>query len=131
MLHNDLGCHNFLIDDEELIAILDWEVAHLGNPAADLGYSRGWIEKMTTWDRFLDRYYAAGGFRVTDLTRNFYSIWCSIRLYSLLIQARAGIAMGAVRDTEITYAVAQFLPQLLQRISKDLRRILAVDVVTP
>lgn len=124
LAHNDLGCHNFLIDGEELTAILDWELAHIGNPAADLGYIRAWVQKMTSWDRFMDHYRAAGGPAVSQVTLDFYTLWCGVRLYCLLLQARAGVAMGAVRDTEITYACAQFLPLLLQRISKELRTIL-------
>ncbi len=57
-------------------------------------------------------------------TLDFYTLWCGVRLYCLLLQARAGVAMGMVKDTEITYAVAQFMPKLLHRISRELRAIL-------
>lgn len=124
MLHNDLGCHNFLIEGEELTAILDWELAHIGNPAADLGYVRDWIGQMTPWPRFMQAYRAAGGPAVDQATLDFYTLWCGVRLYCLLLQARAGVAMGMVKDTEITYAVAQFMPKLLHRISRELRAIL-------
>jgi aminoglycoside phosphotransferase (APT) family kinase protein len=124
VLHNDLGCHNFLIEGEELTAILDWELAHIGNPAADLGYIKDWICQMTTWSRFVETYHTAGGPAVDQATLDFYTLWCGVRLYCLLLQARAGVVMGAVKDTEITYAVAQFLPKLLHRISRELRAIL-------
>lgn len=125
LLHNDLGCHNFLIEGETLTAILDWELAHIGNPAADLGYIRSWIEKMTSWDTFMARYRSAGGPAISEATLDFYTIWCGVRLYCLLLQARAGVAMGMVKDTEITYASAHFLPMLVQRISMELRGVLA------
>ena len=124
MLHNDLGFHNFLVDGEELTAILDWELAHIGNPAADLGYVRDWISQMIPWGRFMEAYRSAGGPQIDQPTLDFYTLWCGVRLYSLLLQARAGVAMGMVKDTEITYAVAQFLPKLLHRISRELRLIL-------
>lgn len=129
LVHNDLGCHNFLIDGEQLTAILDWELAQIGNPAADLGYIRGWIRKMTAWPTFMAAYEGAGGPRLTAITVDFYTIWCGVRLYCLLLQARAGVLMGAVRDTEITYAVAEFVPTLLHRISQELREILGASVV--
>jgi len=125
VLHNDLGFHNFLVDGEHLSAILDWELAHIGNPAADLGYVRDWVGQMTSWSRFMEAYHAAGGPEVDAATLDFYTLWCGVRLYCLLLQARAGVAMGMVQDTEITYAVAQFLPKLLHRISRELRAVLA------
>lgn len=124
LLHNDLGFHNFLVHGERLSAILDWELAHIGNPAADLGYVREWVGQMLPWSRFMEAYRAAGGPAVDAATLDFYTIWCGVRLYCLLLQARAGVAMGMVQDTEITYAVAQFLPQLLHRISRELRAVL-------
>jgi aminoglycoside phosphotransferase (APT) family kinase protein len=124
LLHNDLGCHNFLIEGESLTAVLDWELAHIGNPAADLGYIRSWVSMMTDWETFMARYRASGGPAISEATLDFYTIWCGVRLYCLLLQARAGVAMGMVRDTEITYASAHFLPQLVQRISGELRAII-------
>jgi aminoglycoside phosphotransferase (APT) family kinase protein len=124
VLHNDLGFHNFLVDGERLSAILDWELAHIGNPAADLGYIRDWVGQMTSWSRFMEAYRKAGGPDIDAATLDFYTLWCGVRLYCLLLQARAGVAMGMVQDTEITYAVAQFLPKLLHRISRELRAVL-------
>jgi aminoglycoside phosphotransferase (APT) family kinase protein len=124
LLHNDLGFHNFLVDGERLSAILDWELAHIGNPAADLGYVRDWVGQMTPWSRFMQAYREAGGPEIDAATLDFYTVWCGVRLYCLLLQARAGVAMGMVQDTEITYAVAQFLPKLLHRISRELRAVL-------
>ncbi|MDI3258134.1 MAG: phosphotransferase family protein [Sinobacteraceae bacterium] len=125
VLHNDLGFHNFLVDGERLSAILDWELAHIGNPAADLGYARDWVSQMIPWSRFMQAYREAGGPEVDAATLDFYTLWCGVRLYCLLLQARAGVAMGMVQDTEITYAVAHFLPKLLHRISRELRAVLA------
>ena len=40
LTHNHSGFHNFLVEGETLSALLDWELAALGHPAADLGYMR-------------------------------------------------------------------------------------------
>jgi aminoglycoside phosphotransferase (APT) family kinase protein len=125
LTHNDLGCHNFLIDGEDLSAILDWELAHIGNPAADLGYIRNFVGKMTSWERFMAAYEAAGGPKITPETVDFYTIWCGVRLFCLLMKARAGVAMGMVQDTEITYACAHFIPQQHHVLSIELRKILS------
>ncbi|MGE4304833.1 MAG: phosphotransferase family protein [Novosphingobium sp.] len=40
MVHGDFRAGNFLYnDDGDLIAVLDWEMAHLGDPLEDLGWS--------------------------------------------------------------------------------------------
>ena len=72
----------------------------------------------------MDAYHRAGGPEVSESTLDFYTLWVGVRLYCLLLQARAGVAMGAIRDTEITYACAEILPVLLCRISRQLRAVL-------
>jgi aminoglycoside phosphotransferase (APT) family kinase protein len=127
LVHNDLGCHNFLIESEALTAVLDWELAHIGNPAADLGYIRDFVAKMTSWDRFMAVYAQAGGPKISAATIDFYTLWCGVRLFSLLMRARAGVVMGLVKDTEITYACAHFIPQQHHLITRALRRVLALS----
>jgi len=38
LVHGDYRNGNFLVDERGLVAVLDWELAHIGNPAQDLGY---------------------------------------------------------------------------------------------
>ena len=38
LVHNDFRNGNFLIDKKGIVAILDWEVAHIGDPMRDLGW---------------------------------------------------------------------------------------------
>lgn len=40
LLHGDAGANQFLLDAHGLTAVLDWELAHLGDPLSDLGYAR-------------------------------------------------------------------------------------------
>ena len=121
LTHNDLGFHNFLTDGDELTAILDWELAELGHPAADLGYVKPFVELMVSWPEFIDRYESAGGWLVEPATLRFHTIWNAIRLYELIMQARAALAEGLVRDVEITYACADATMRLLQALGGELR----------
>jgi aminoglycoside phosphotransferase (APT) family kinase protein len=127
LIHNDIGAHNLLIDGEELVAVLDWELASIGNPAADLGYARSWLEQIVPWDSFIRSYRAAGGPEIDDATLDFYTLLSRLRLYTMLLQARAGIASGVIHDLEITNICADSLPRLLRCICTDLARILAVE----
>lgn len=38
LVHNDFRNGNFLVNEQEVVAVLDWEVAHIGDPMRDLGW---------------------------------------------------------------------------------------------
>jgi aminoglycoside phosphotransferase (APT) family kinase protein len=38
LVHGDFRNGNLLVDERGLVAVLDWELAHLGDPVQDLGY---------------------------------------------------------------------------------------------
>tara|TARA_B100000700_G_scaffold329219_1_gene450033 strand:- start:23499 stop:24848 length:1350 start_codon:yes stop_codon:yes gene_type:complete len=61
LVHNDFRNGNLMIDgDEGLIAVLDWETSHIGDPIRDLG----WI-CTNSW-RFGQRDLEVGGFGAVD-----------------------------------------------------------------
>ena len=60
MVHGDYGINNLLIKDEKVLGILDWEHAHIGNPAYDLGYFHPMADKLASWSVFLDAYADTG-----------------------------------------------------------------------
>lgn len=125
LVHGDLGFHNFLVHNGDLVGVLDWELAHLGHPAEDLGYVRGWMRKMLPWDRFIAAYHQAGGPNSAQVDVDFYTLWASLRLYSMLLQARVAIVSGALLDSEVTVCVVDYIPKLLHQTSVALREILA------
>jgi aminoglycoside phosphotransferase (APT) family kinase protein len=43
IVHGDFGFHNLLVEGEEISAVLDWELATIGDPLSDLfGLTKGW-----------------------------------------------------------------------------------------
>jgi aminoglycoside phosphotransferase (APT) family kinase protein len=38
LVHNDFRNGNFMVDERQITAVLDWEVAHIGDPMRDLGW---------------------------------------------------------------------------------------------
>ncbi|HIG44584.1 MAG: phosphotransferase family protein [bacterium] len=38
LVHNDFRNGNFMVSANEIIAVLDWEIAHIGDPMRDLGW---------------------------------------------------------------------------------------------
>ena len=85
ILHGDYGLHNLLVTQAGGIgAVLDWEIAALGDPLADLGYAlNGWaepgddqtlrtapptvLEGFATREELAARYAAATGADLRDL----------------------------------------------------------------
>ncbi|RMH79162.1 MAG: phosphotransferase family protein, partial [Actinomyces sp.] len=70
LVHGDFRLGNLLVDDGGLVAVLDWELAHLGDPAEDLGWLcvRSWrfggprpVAGLAERRDLLDAYAAAGG----------------------------------------------------------------------
>ncbi|MGV0872846.1 phosphotransferase family protein [Mycolicibacterium sp. XJ879] len=125
LVHGDLGFHNFLVYEDNLTGVLDWELAHLGHPAEDLGYIQGWVRKMLPWEQFMAAYHRAGGPQSSQAALDFYTLWAGLRLYSMLLQARAAIVSGALLDCEVTMCVVDYTPKLLHQTSVALREILA------
>jgi aminoglycoside phosphotransferase (APT) family kinase protein len=84
LVQGDTGPGNFLFADGRVVAILDWELAHLGDPMDDLG----WICVRDLQERFTDLrarfadYEAATGERI-DIGR--------LRYFRLLAQTRCAI----------------------------------------
>jgi aminoglycoside phosphotransferase (APT) family kinase protein len=71
LVHGDFRLGNFIVDEEGLAAVIDWELAHLGDPAEDIGWIciRSWrfgnddlpVAGVGGLDDFVSAYEAAGG----------------------------------------------------------------------
>lgn len=71
LVHGDFRSGNFIVDDQGLAAVLDWELAHIGDPLEDLGWICVNSWRFGHWDKpvggfaqredFYAAYGAAGG----------------------------------------------------------------------
>jgi aminoglycoside phosphotransferase (APT) family kinase protein len=71
LVHGDFRLGNFIVDESGLAAVIDWELAHLGDPAEDIGWLciRSWrfgnddhpVAGVGQLDEFIASYEAAGG----------------------------------------------------------------------
>lgn len=124
LVHNDIGAHNLLIQENSLSGILDWELAGIDHPAIDLGYAREWINKVVPWEEFLQHYHEAGGPRLSAFDIDFYTLWSGIRLYTLLLNVRSAIASGYIRDMEVVFTAADAIPWLVRRICREFNNVI-------
>jgi aminoglycoside phosphotransferase (APT) family kinase protein len=104
IIHRDVGCHNMLVRDHELAALLDWETACAGNPAQDLGYAYHTVVAMLPWEEFLAAYEQAGGAVPRPAEIDFYRLWRAVWLTTLNSMARAFTESGQSVDPGLAYA---------------------------
>jgi aminoglycoside phosphotransferase (APT) family kinase protein len=111
LVHGDFRIGNFLVGDEGLRALLDWELSHLGDPLEDLGWLcvRSWrfgnVDRVVGGfgdvDELLDTYAAATGDRPAEETLRW---WCALGTlkWGLMcrVQAEAHLS-GLVRSVEL------------------------------
>lgn len=89
LLHGDIGFHNMLVEEGRLSVVVDWEFAHVGDPAEDLGYVKNIIGDAD-WDKLMRFYRAAGGAEVDPVRLHFFQVWAHVRNASA-----SNLALGA------------------------------------
>ena len=110
VVHGDFRMGNFLVDRSGLRAVLDWELAHCGDPAEDIGWlcARAWrfggpgrVGGFGDLDQFLAAYAAAGG-RQVDVDRiRWWEGYATVKWAVIcLLQASVHLS-GAARSVEL------------------------------
>lgn len=111
LVHGDFRTGNFLVGPDGLVALLDWEFAHWGSPAADLGWLmvRDWrfgqlhlaAGGFATRQRFLEAYAAAGGQPVTPEEVRWWEILGNLRWAAGAAHQTQRVLSGAEGDLEL------------------------------
>lgn len=89
LVHGDFRHGNFIVDGNGVRAILDWELAHLGDPMRDLGWicTNSWrfgsihheVGGFGSLDDLAAGYEAAGGEKVDQARVRFWEVFGSLR----------------------------------------------------
>jgi aminoglycoside phosphotransferase (APT) family kinase protein len=122
LVHADAGFHNMLVDGHRLVVMLDWELAHIGNPAYDLGYIRHGVLDPALWERFMARYRAAGGPDVPPECVEYFTLFTGIWYHQLQLKARTALLSGTYKNMELAALLADFAPQFLSSVSRAFHR---------
>ena len=124
IVHGDYRSGNYLYDENGIITMLDWEMAHLGDPMEDLGWS-----SMRLWGR--DEF--AGGLIEREAYYRLYEEKSGQRVdrkrlffYQVLGNAKmAVICLTGIRDfveRRTSDAVMPFLELLMPALLEDLAK---------
>ncbi len=96
VVHGDFRNGNILVDNGRLAAVIDWELAHIGDPMEDLAYLC-----MRTW-RFGNDDRPCGGFGSLASLREGYEqgggTWSEERLHWWMVARSAWWAIGLARQ---------------------------------
>ena len=97
LVHGDFRLGNLLVDEAGLRGVLDWELVHRGDPAADLGWlcTKAWrfgsprpVGGLGAREELLDAYRQAGGHPPTLGTLHWWEVYGTVR-WALLCRWQA------------------------------------------
>jgi aminoglycoside phosphotransferase (APT) family kinase protein len=110
IVHGDFRSGNLIIDESGLAAVLDWELAHLGEGAEDLGWLCANAWRFGVWqkpvggfgerDALYDAYAAAGGARVDRSRAHMWEVWGTLRWGMSCLQLGNDHVSGRVKSVE-------------------------------
>ncbi len=110
VVHGDFRLGNLLVDEDGLTAVLDWELAHLGDPVEDLGWFaiRAWrfgrpgeVAGLGSIDELVAAYEGAGGEPVDRDALQWWQVLGTLRWGVIcLLQASTHLS-GASRSVEL------------------------------
>jgi aminoglycoside phosphotransferase (APT) family kinase protein len=110
IVHGDFRSGNFIVDENGLAAVLDWELAHLGEGAEDLGWLCANAWRFGHWQKpvggfgeraaLYDAYAEAGGARVDRARAHMWEVWGTLRWGMSCLQLGNDHVSGRVRSVE-------------------------------
>lgn len=130
LVHGDYRSGNYLHDETgRITAMLDWEMAHLGDPHEDLGWAampywscEGRACGLESEDEMIRRYERASGTTVDRARVHFYKVLGTVKMAAISLTGVKSLCDG--RSAEPTLAVVGIL---LGRLSTELLRLLDVS----
>ena len=110
IVHGDFRLGNVMVDGTGLVAVLDWELAHVGDPMEDLGWLcvRAWrfgggrpVAGLGTYGELFDAYESAGMPRPDPATVRWWEVLGTLKWGIMCIIQAASHLSGAARSHEL------------------------------
>jgi aminoglycoside phosphotransferase (APT) family kinase protein len=114
LVHADCTISNFLVKDNRISAVMDWEGAHFGDPAEDLAYVRDIVSRYMDWSRFLAHYTACGGQPINEASMNYYQCLSGFKNYTVSNKLNARLINRERADIRMLPVGLTYFPKFLQ-----------------
>jgi aminoglycoside phosphotransferase (APT) family kinase protein len=114
LVHSDFQPANIMVDDDGQHLVIDWELAHIGDPREDLGYYNVYSSAsgpnllMADPDGFLAHYRQRTGFpeeAVNMSTLAYFSSLAAITVYAQVLAGAGAMAKGLNAGLMTTYTL--------------------------
>jgi len=110
LVHGDYRTGNYLVDEEGVSAILDWELAHLGDPMEDLGWLcvKSWrfgaVDKPAggfgSREQLWEAYERAGGGRVDPRRAHWWEVFGTVHWGIICLNQAFKHLSGSIKSME-------------------------------
>lgn len=107
LVHGDYRTGNFLYDQSGMKGVLDWEMAHAGDPIEDLGWVviKSWrwarnslVGGLCERDEFVRMYEKASGRSVDPAALKFWEVFSNVKFAIIFITGTKSIVEGKTPD---------------------------------
>ncbi len=110
LVHGDFRLGNLMVDEDGLAAVLDWELAHLGDPMEDLGWLcvRAWrfgsdlpVAGVGDYAELLAAYESASGHEVDPEVVHWWEVLGTLRWGVICVMQASSHLTGLSRSVEL------------------------------
>lgn len=95
LVHADFKANNLLISPEGKLTVIDWELAHPGDPVEDLAWTMLWrtqwdvVGGLHTAESFVSSYTSLTGRQVKPEVLQFWKVFSLVKLWAMFLQGMA------------------------------------------
>jgi aminoglycoside phosphotransferase (APT) family kinase protein len=132
LCHGDYRTGNYLLRDGDIVGVLDWELAHVGDPVDDLAWAalpafRGrstLVGHMLSQQEFLHIYQRLTGVEVSAEALRFWTVINHVKAASIFLRGTRAFEDGRSNDLRLAmlgHRSTQLLADLLAELPKVIR----------
>jgi aminoglycoside phosphotransferase (APT) family kinase protein len=117
VVHGDFRPGNVLYEDDRITALLDWEMAHVGDPVEDLAwaYRAFWSpERFVPLSEFVATYEAAAGVEVGANRLLWHRVFCEVKFATISVAAARSVTDGRSHNLRLIDRARSVAPALAQ-----------------
>lgn len=127
LVHADYRIGNFMVRDGRIVAVFDWELAHIGDPVFDIAYAgmplyRGRDPRFSQLlhpDELIPRYEERTGIRVAPEVLRFWTVFGHVRAAAPHLRACRAFEEGRSDDVRLAAMGHQVL-YILKSLAREL-----------